>query len=528
MAADGLSTTSRMLKGRLRTWGAGSITSAGVSTPSDEDWNAFKEILTQSFLRDGLSVGQILQSMRSNGFHVNERLLRFQMQRWGLRDNIRTEQWAHNQAIRRWQAAQARLGLADRPPAASSNPRQHGTIAVRESLTGLYGVGLPPDCPFSIRPMNDKRSLFLIREKDEYGEYPNIYAKIVFPATYESDQVDIRAASLVVLCDTGCGTNLELRKLHSRVDARKVWNLGSFLEATINPHDALPYLVITSHCHYDHILGIKHLNLNKSTVLSSAHDKSFITPRSHLAEHSICNDLGIEPPEYNVGIWADDFQQVILTLPGGSQPVSTGITILHTPGHTPDSLTCYDSSISPPHIFVGDSLYERQSKDTKHAKWGREPPMPTIFNIDSNLADWQRSIDKVLNFIQERNCELKLIASEAEPDDWILISQASEKGAPTIRVMLGAAHVTVSVDAEECLLAMGNFMQRILDDEVPHCRVEDEKCHEVWLWDDLLDADGASASQTGQDQPNFGRFSVRAPLSVIEKERLRTEEITDE
>lgn len=435
---------------------------------------------------------------------------------------------AHADKIRRWHAAQLNLGLAERLSAASSNPRQHGSIAIGESLTALYSVGLPPDCPFSIRPMNDKRSLFLIREKDEYGEYPNIYAKIVFPAIYESDQVDFRAASLIILCDTGCGTNLELRKLHSRVDARKIWNLGSFLEATINPHHALPYLAITSHCHYDHILGIKHLNLNKTAILSSAYKKSFITPRSHLAEHSLCKDLGIEPPEYDVGIWADDFQQIILTVPGGSQPISTGITILHTPGHTPDSLTCYDASISPPHIFVGDSLYERQSKDTKHAEWGREPPMPTIFNMDSNLADWKRSMDKVLNFVQERNCELKLIASEAESDGWILISQASETEAPTKRVMLGAAHVTVSVDAEECLLAMGKFMQRILDDEVPHCRVEDERCHEVWLWDDLLDADRASASQTGQDQPNFGRFSVRAPLSVIKKERLRTEEITDE
>lgn len=528
IAADGLRADRRLLAAKLKQWGTGRITSAGMLTPSNEEWDACREAITHSISRDGLSCEQFQESMRANGFQMSERLLWSTLRGWVVGYSLEDDTYAHHDAIVRWEATRSGLGLTKMPAVVPSNPRQDRDDSAGISFTAMFRVELPPDCPFSIRPMNNERSLFLIREKDKYGEFPNIYAKIVSPTNYDANQVGIRAALLIVLCDTGCGTNVELRKLHSRFDARKAWNLGSFLEATLNPQSSLPYLVITSHCHYDHILGIKNLDLKRCTVLSSAHDKSFITPRSHLAEHSICKDLGISPPKYNVGIWAEDFRKVVLTPPGGSEPISTGITILHTPGHTPDSLSWYDSTLLPPHIFVGDSLYERQSQDTKDAAWGREPPMPTIFNVDSNLADWQWSMHKVLQFVRERNNELRLIASEADTDDWIFVASASESKGTAPRVMLGAAHVTVSVDAEVCLLAMMGFMQRILENNVPHCRVQDEKSYEVWLWDDLLDLDHTKTSQHGHNQPNFGRFSVRAPLFVIEKERARMDKSSNQ
>lgn len=443
----------------------------------------------------------------------------------GTRSMTEEAKCAHGRGLRMWQTTQARPRPSATALALDSIQRKHEVGAGTTHFATVLANSIPPKCPFSIRPMNDENSLFLIREKDKYGEYPNIYARILHLPGSRSCPIGTKTSSLIVLCDTGCGTNIELRDPHSRIGAHKKWNIGSFLEATINPQNRLPYLIITSHCHFDHILGIKNLNLSSSTVLSSSYDRSFITPRSHLAEHSICNDIGVAPPKYDIGIWAKDLEKVVMTLPRSSQTIATGITILQTPGHTPDSLTWYDSKLSPPHIFVGDSLYERQSKDTKCAKWGREPPMPTIFNVDSNLGDWQRSMNKVIKFVQERNAELKVTASESDKDDWILVSQAPANGSPVPRVMLGAAHVTVSVDAEDCLLAMESFMHRILHNEVPHCRVEDEKGHEVWLWDDLLDADIVEESGTGQKQHNFGRFSVRAPLFVIEKGRSDMEEI---
>jgi glyoxylase-like metal-dependent hydrolase (beta-lactamase superfamily II) len=377
-----------------------------------------------------------------------------------------------------------------------------------------YGVESDKECPFSILLLNDEESLFLIREKDKYGEYPNIYARMVSETT-KSAAFDVSKAKFIVLCDTGCGTNISLQAHPARFDPHGRWNIGSFLEATINPKERLPYLIIMSHCHYDHILGIA--NLPKSTVLSSAYQKSFITPRSHLAEHSLCNDLGILVPDYRVDIWAEDFQELVLK-PAGSQSIPTGITILQTPGHTPDSLSWYDSTLSPPHIFVGDTLYERQSTITRHE---REPPMPTVFNVDSNLADWSKSIEKMIKFVRERNLELGTTASEAE-DDWVLVSQPKIRRYDQPRVMLGAAHVTVAVDAEKCLEEMRDFMNRILQDRVAHCRVNDEKGHEVWLWDDLLDWE--TAVYAHQWSVAVGRFSVRAPLFVVEKERERLRE----
>jgi glyoxylase-like metal-dependent hydrolase (beta-lactamase superfamily II) len=446
------------------------------------------------------------------------------IERIGTGNMTQAAECAHGQGLKMCQATQSRLQLSATALALGSIQRKHKISGVTAHSATVHANSIPPDCPFSIRAMNEEKSLFLVREKDKYGEYPNIYARILHSPSSESNPISTRAGSLIVLCDTGCGTNIKLKDSNNCINSQKEWNIGSFLEATINPQNRLPYLIITSHCHFDHILGIKNLNLSASTVLCSAYDRSFITPRSHLAEHSICNDMGIAPPKYDIGIWAKDLEKVVIMLPRSSQKIATGIIILQTPGHTPDSLTWYDSTLSPPHIFVGDSLYERQSKSTKSAKWGREPPMPTIFNVNSNLGDWQRSMNKVIKFIQERNAELKVTASEADKSGWVLVSQAPGKEASAPRVMLGAAHVTVSVDAEDCLLEMGSFMQRILQNEVPHCRVEDEKGHEVWLWDDLLDADIAGKLETGQKQHNFGRFSVRAPLFVIEKARAGMED----
>jgi hypothetical protein len=76
------------------------------------------------------------------------------------------------------------------------------------------------------------------------------------------------------------------------------------------------------------------------------------------------------------------------------------------------------------------------------------------------------------------------------------------------RVRLGAAHVTADVDAEDCLLAMQDFMRRVLRNEIPSCSLGQERGEETCLWDEALgDGDGN------------GRFSVRAPLRIVEEGR---------
>jgi hypothetical protein len=280
-----------------------------------------------------------------------------------------------------------------------------------------------------------------------------------------------------------------------------------------------------------------------TTVLSSSHKKSFLVPRSNLAEHSLCDAMGVKTPKYDVGIWARDLEHVVYAYPNPlyrseNLEIDTGITILHTPGHTPDSLTWYDRNER--YIVVGDSLYERQSPDTKDAS---EPPMPTIFDIESDLLDWWDSLKKVITFVEERNKEVEETADDrieeagSDDDEWVLITAAdspsdssgtteptprtitidprtkktpvhvgTEQVSKKRRVRLGAAHVTADVDAEDCLLAIQDFMRRVLRNEIPSCSLGQERGEETCLWDEALgDGDGN------------GRFSVKAPLRIIEE-----------
>jgi glyoxylase-like metal-dependent hydrolase (beta-lactamase superfamily II) len=408
--------------------------------------------------------------------------------------------------------------------------------------------------PFTIRQINP--STHLIRETDKYSEFPHIYAKTVFLTRGSS------RPALIVLSDTGCGTNLRPRTNFSTIirpdpnisrpsqqlPDHDYYNLANFLRATINPNGEIPYLVISTHCHYDHILGLCHLPSTTSgmtTVLSSAHKKSFIVPRSNLAEHSLCDAIGVKTPKYDVGIWAHDLQKVVYVYPNplshSNLEIDTGLTILHTPGHTPDSLTWYDRNER--YIVVGDSLYERQSPDTKQAS---EPPMPTIFDIESDLLDWWDSLKKVIGFVRERNEEMEQTSDDRTEedggdgeDDWIIVAATDgatgttraaitisdiraidsttkgtpepagpEQGSKKSRVRLGAAHVTADIDAEDCLVAMQDFMRRILRNEIPSCSLGQERGEETGLWDEALgDGDGN------------GRFSVKAPLRIMEEGR---------
>ena len=315
-------------------------------------------------------------------------------------------------------------------------------------------------CPFTIQEIqlndNTTSNTFLIREYDQYGEFPHIYAKICRSAHPNScrkgrvyresntsggskgrlcEQDRVEARRVIVLSDTGCGTEVlnpcfsrehpstysndsAIDKTWTARTEPEVWNLHTFLEYTINPGGKTPYLVITTHCHYDHIMGIGKLPPTSMTgcnqppptiVLTSSRSKEFVTPYTSLQKHSLCGTLNLSAPEYNVGIWAEDMSKVehlyfnFYSTPVAS--ISTPFTTLHTPGHTPDSLSWYDEDLR---LFcVGDSFYVKETATTRDAKWGSEPPMPVIFNLESDLADWWRSLKKVLKFVREKNAEVE-------------------------------------------------------------------------------------------------------------------------
>lgn len=87
-------------------------------------------------------------------------------------------------------------------------------------------------------------STFLIKEWDDiWVEHPFIYAKIV------------PAAQTILLLDTGCGgktdnPDIGLKDLRTFIETVPVNDNGG---KPLNPGGKLSYIVVQSHCHYDHI-----------------------------------------------------------------------------------------------------------------------------------------------------------------------------------------------------------------------------------------------------------------------------------
>lgn len=373
---------------------------------------------------------------------------------------------------------------------------------------------IPPvtaDSLYSIRLISSSpaSATYAIREKDNFGEYPNIFAKVY----YELDDIP----STIILSDSGTG-----------LDSKNGQNIATFLEATINPGHIAPYVVITTHCHYDHICGIQKL-LDAHTnvkVLSSSHDVSYITPWRKLQRHSLCEANGLLAPRYD-GNWVDDCQKVTFWKQGRLQ--TSSITVIHTPGHTPDSLSWYDHESHA--LCVGDMFYEKESDETRsgsHGLWPREPPQPVIFTDDSNIIEWNASMHRLLDFVQAENRRLTThqdtigdackeqvgtgtpftfdTTMSNDEDNWALITSCPTRK----RVTICASHVTVETDAETALLDMLNFMLRIQLDQVPRQKVQTPDGRtDVWLWDDCQQTNDTKTCSNGC------RYSVRAPWNFV-------------
>ncbi|KAI8943252.1 hypothetical protein NX059_001274 [Plenodomus lindquistii] len=327
-------------------------------------------------------------------------------------------------------------------------------------------------CPFTIRRIND--TTHLVRECDEYGEYPHIYVK-------KCTQIDAngKTASVLVINDTGVGTDVSCR-----ISERLVWNIKTFIDANLNPDDDIPYWVILSHCHYDHVLGLKYF-LSSETgsnaqvqIVSSAHDRSFTTPYKNLQEHSICKDIGLLAPDYRTTTWAENEAPLIYNHPSGGA-MKLPIITLCTPGHTPDSLSWFDTEERT--IYVGDSFYGQQSRDTCSAPWGIEALMPILFTKESDLYDWWKSLGRLIGFIKQKDRGVE------QP------------------VKLAASHVTADANAAEFLLHVQGFMTKVLRDELTFEDRPVQRGDAFGVWSD----------------PHDDTFSLGAPLRVVDEGRHR-------
>ncbi|KAJ5108701.1 hypothetical protein N7456_005376 [Penicillium angulare] len=361
-----------------------------------------------------------------------------------------------------------------------------------------YNLDVPASCPFHVRRLNE--SIYVFREHDNYGQFPNIYAKICSISGTNGSPT-----SVIVLSDAGCATSIKNPEYDldtskdPEIKTPKYWNIYTVLKHTINPTGQIPYLVITTHCHFDHILGIgllppidsdpQHLPIDqrkgpRTTVLSSAHSTNHINPWNRICCHSLAKKFKADDcPYYSIGIWATDYQDVIYSPPATppdftitktGPKIPTGITIIHTPGHTPDSLTWYDRDSHL--ICVGDSFYETSSTDTQECEVEKSERVPILFEERSHLRTWWESLNKVLVFVKAENTRLASQHTASTP-------------APCVAI--AASHVTTtSPDAVAFLVSVREFMVRILRSEVPATPLDRDRLpfKDVMAYDDGVEA----------------------------------------
>ncbi|KAH9481435.1 hypothetical protein JR316_0005961 [Psilocybe cubensis] len=257
-------------------------------------------------------------------------------------------------------------------------------------------------------------STFLITEyNDIFSEHPFIYAKVV------------PSANTILIIDTGCGglsndTDIEITSLRKFIESANVKDNNG---APINEGGKMGYVVALTHVHYDHILAVE--DFKDWPILASAHSPSFLE-KDAIPEHSICNALNLTTPQYTPTLVPH--MHNILSSDADKKPL--GMTILHTPGHTPDEIALYDEVEKM--LYVGDSLYEWE---------------PIIFPKEGSIATWFSSMDYLISFVEEKNSVLQ---------------GSDDKGQAPSEILINSGHCTARQPALDVLIKAKYFMEDVV------------------------------------------------------------------
>jgi len=331
-----------------------------------------------------------------------------------------------------------------------------------------------PSTSFISRKIN--ASTFLVIEDDIYGEEPYIYVKVY--------------ANHLLVTDTGCDSpRSKNRSLTSLRQYLETFPLSSNGNRSLNPNGSKAYIIICSHCHYDHILGITQFLSAKPTIIASEFDRSFLI--DDLPKNSLCKYVKTPTPQYDISHWAKHMSFFSFA------DISFRIQFLHIPGHTPDSLAWYD--IGEHHLYVGDTFYERK-RGTRIPELpddaGQVPGLPAsqtaiIFPEEGgNWIQFMSSLDLLLSFVEHQNMELRRRHETS-----------SHKAIP--RVKVGCGHLTYNADAEQMILEVRAMFQRIIAGKVPVTWSGEKRgiINDFWL------------------ENEDSRYSVMAPHHLAEEAR---------
>lgn len=306
-------------------------------------------------------------------------------------------------------------------------------------------------------------STFVIAEDDKFDAFALMYAKI-----YTDPPV-------FVLCDAASNMPSERSKNGKNIPhtsrlfpsthapPARYTKIRDFIEQCpvpdndnqpLNPGGKIPYVLIISHCHFDHLGGSSQFPPNITPTIASAAGKSFVAPGGPLWEHSGCKHEGLPEPDYRPSIWAEHESRLFfkdgeaVALPpgeaGGEGWHDLKITMLQTPGHTPDGLSWFDEVER--RIFMGDTLY--------YTGAGPEPfpgtyPGGILHPVEGSLVAFMQTLE--------------------------MLRGRSGKG-----VRMSCAHVNADEDAGEMVANVTEFMHKVLDFRLPIEKIEIDDGVETW------------------------------------------------
>ncbi|CAJ1337880.1 unnamed protein product [Effrenium voratum] len=209
--------------------------------------------------------------------------------------------------------------------------------------------------PFRVRELS-KKTLVIV-EQDRFGEAPHIYV--------------VLGSKKAVIIDTGCNSG----------------NLRQFL-ATLPQLAGKEFQVVNTHIHYDHIMGNygfcapggKSLGSGCRSICQGSRRKAF---SENWQEHSLQAMVGAEILDFCVTDWLDEGARIYLDEESPSELES--LEVLHTPGHTPDSISLYYPAEN--RLFTGDLIY---------------PGSIFLHLPGSDLEEFEASLSKVRDFAADK------------------------------------------------------------------------------------------------------------------------------
>jgi len=203
---------------------------------------------------------------------------------------------------------------------------------------------------------------------------------------------------------------------------------------------------------------------NDSPILVSAYDPTFIT-RDVLPKHSLCDNLGIKTPKYEFTL-----AQHRHAIKSQTQ-IPLGVTILHTPGHTPDELALYDEAEMM--LYVGDSLYENAA---------------IMFPSEGSIISWFVWMQYLVTWAKSKNAQRKASTDESGPKE----------------VLMNCGHQTVLKPALEMLLSTIAFMNEVVEKK--------EEVKRKWE---------KNGEQFVAYQKTSGRLSLECPERLVNEARSK-------